>query len=61
MFKKFELIKNKTGLEPVSRPEEQVSLHRGLGVGAKGHWCQGYTTRPIGNQKGLVVGGCKVP
>ena len=29
---------NKTGLQPVSRPAEQVPLLRGLGVGAKAHW-----------------------
>ena len=52
---------NKTGLKPVSRPVEQVSLLRRLGVSAKARWCQGYANRPIGRQKGLVAVGCKVP
>ena len=32
------IMRNKTGLQPVSRTVEQVPLVRGLGVGAKSLW-----------------------
>ena len=59
--RKQEYQVNKTGLQPVSRTEEQDSLLRGLGVGAKAHCCQGYANRQIDRQTGMEAGGCKVP
>ena len=55
------MIYNKTGLKPVSRPVEQVSLIRGLAVCVKACRFQVYANRQIDRQTVLVVGGCKVP
>ena len=41
----FDMIYNKTGLKPVSRPVEQVSLIRGLAVCAKACRFQGYANK----------------
>ena len=37
--------RNKTGLQPVSRPVEQVQYFGGLVDGAKSLWCLGFADR----------------
>ena len=36
---------NKTGLQPVSRPVDQVHYFGGWVEGAKSFWCQGFADR----------------
>ena len=49
MFSFLVLQRNKTGLQPVSRPLELV------------HYFGGWVEGPANRQTGLMVGGCKVP
>ena len=39
------LLYNKTGLQPVPRPVQQVHYFEGWVEGAKPHWCQGFADR----------------